>query len=91
VTKDKYPASYLYTMITELLHEMDLSQYTVTDVCDFGYIPHSRGLAGRGMFVEVFTRDERGVISGTERHERLIEDDISYEDWGKPPTGYFYD
>lgn len=81
--RNKYPASFLYTMITELLRELDLTQYTVRDVLDFGYVPDSaRG--GRGIYVEVLNRDERGVITGTERIERLIENDISYDAWASP-------
>lgn len=82
----KYPASYLYTMVTELLHELNLSnRYTVKDVRSFGYVPSGEELDA-GIFLEVFTRDANGVKTGTERIVRWIDHDISYEDWGKPPT-----
>jgi len=70
-------------MITELLHEMDLDQYTVLDVRSFGHT-FDEGPDG-AMFVEVFTRDEWGQKTGTERIVRWIEHDISYADWGKGP------
>ena len=79
----KYPVSYLFTMITELLHEMDLPQYTVQDVITFG---HDLDVGPRGaVWVEVFTKDASGQKTGTERIVRWIEHDISYSDWGKGP------
>lgn len=82
----KYPISYLFTMVTELLHELDLERYTVLDVHSFGYVPESESDHGPAMFVEVFTRGERGEVTGTERHVRWIERDISYQEWGAEPS-----
>ena len=77
-----YPVSYLFTMITELLHEMGLPQYTVQDVITFG---HDLDAGPRGsVWVEVFVKDAAGAKIGTERHERWITHDISYADWASP-------
>ena len=83
MTQQKYPISYLFTMLTELLHEMNLDQYTVLDVRSFGHT-FDEGPDG-AMFVEVFTRDESGQKTGTERIVRWIERDTSYEVWGNGP------
>ena len=78
----KYPASYLFTMVTELLRELKLDdQYTILDVYSFGYDPDEIP----SVWIEVFTRDETGARSGTTRITRFIEYDVAYKDWGTPP------
>lgn len=74
----KYPSSYLFTMVSELLHEMDLP-YEVKDVMNFGF-DRDEGPEG-AMFVEVLKRDGNSIY-GKERIVRWIERDISYADWG---------
>lgn len=80
-----YPASYLWTMITELLKELKLDdKYTVLDVYNFGYDPDERP----SIWIEVLTRDAEGNRSGIERITRFIQYDVTYQDWGKVPTDY---
>lgn len=83
----KYPASYLYTMVTEFIHELGLAgKYTVLDVYSFGYVPVDQSDNGAAVYLEVFTRDASGQKTGTERIVRWIDRDISYQDWGNPPA-----
>jgi len=75
--------------MTELLHELDLP-YLITDVYSFGYLPDGDSPAAGipGIFVDVFTRDENGTKTGTERIVRWITYDVKYKDWGSPPSDY---
>ena len=80
---NKYPITFLWTNVAELIHELGLN-VEVKDVLNFGYLPgeHHSG----AMFVEVFSYDKEGKKSGTVRHTRWIERDLSYADWGNPPA-----
>lgn len=78
----KYPVSYLWTMVTELLRELELDKdYSVLDVMTFGY--------GNGeipsIWIEVVTRDAEGHRTGTEVITRWIEHDVKWSEWGNPP------
>lgn len=77
---EKYPASYLWTMVSDLLNELGLHDTSVGMVKDFGYL-RSEGDWG-AVFVEVFTYN-KGLKSGYVRHTRFIERDLSYKDWQK--------
>jgi len=79
---NKYPASYLWTNVAELIHEFGIKA-EVHDVRNFGYLPEENSAGA--VFIEVFTRDSEGKKTGTVRHTRWIEFDVSYPDWGNPP------
>lgn len=88
VNSKMYPASNLWTMVTELLRELKLDdKYTVLDVRAFGYNPDTSD-AIPSVWVEVFTRDGTGNKTGTEVITRWIHEDMPYSQWGKPPTDY---
>lgn len=87
-TTEMYPASQLWTMVTELLRELKLDdKYTILDVKAFGYNPPDDEFIP-SVWVEVFTRGANGEKTGTEVITRWVHYDVKYADWGKPPTDY---
>lgn len=82
MTTSKYPASYLFTNVAELIHELGIDG-EVGDVRDFGYLPDENGAGA--VYIELFTKDKDGRKTGTVRHTRYVVFDISYADWGNPP------
>lgn len=77
---EKYPVSYLWTMVADLCNELGLHDAQIGTVKDFGYLKDEGDWGA--VFVEVFTH-AKGVKSGYVRHTRFIERDVSYPDWQK--------
>lgn len=78
----RYPSSYLWTNVAELLHELNIDA-EVKDVRTFGYLP-DEGPRG-AISIEVFTHNKEGAKTGTVTHTRWVETDVKFEDWGNPP------
>lgn len=75
---EKYPVSYLWTMVSDLLNELGIHDAEIGTVRNFGYLKDEGDWGA--MFVEVFTY-ANGEKTGYVRHTRFIERDISYPDW----------